>query len=412
MNMAASILITMLLGSTVVGDENMNTMAPGQRTRSEEILELDRLRIAMSRPRVVAEVSAGHCWYPDLLQFSTGELMLNHSLNADANANQHNSQAVYLSEDRGKTFEYVYDVNGFHNGGGEPRVSMPDGRIIGTSTFLKPDPPDQKRRFVAHRWTYDKGGKRYAVEPWGAVVEGLPKDVSPWPRKSRTWWSRINWFTDIVPLKNGQLLCTLSLRFSHDKLESTVALSSEDDGRTWKYLSTIAGPNAVPDASEGFDEPCLLQLSTGELMCVSRVGSGQKLARSYSKDNGKTWSEVDRLPAVSVAPQACRTANGTLVLSTGRPGVFLWFSTDPRGEEWQSIDVISYHNRVLGPASHMTPSQTTAYTAMVEVAPDEVLLVYDRTPLGWSPVTADSGKRSQICLLRFRVIRGSAEEPR
>ena len=221
----------MLSGTTVSGETDIP-----RKNAAEKTYELNGLRAVLSKPRVVAEVSAGHCWYPDLLQFSTGELMLNHSLNADANANQHNSQAVYLSKDRGKTFEYVYDVNGFHNGGGEPRVSMPDGRIIGTSTFLKPDPPDQKRRFVAHRWTYDQGGKRYAVEPWGAVVEGLPKDVSPWPRKSRTWWSRINWFTDIVPLKNGQLLCTLSLRFSRDKLESTVALSSKDDGSDLEIL--------------------------------------------------------------------------------------------------------------------------------------------------------------------------------
>jgi len=338
--------------------------------------------------------------------------MLNHSLNADSNENALNAQAVYISTNNGHAFEFAYDVNGFHNGGGEPRISLPDGRIIGTSTFLKPNPLGQKRRFVGHRWAYDRGGRSYCVEPWGATVEGLPKDVAAYPRPSRVWWSRINWFSDILQLEDGRLISTLSLRFDGDTRESTIALVSKDDGRSWKYLSTIADADAVPDAKEGFDEPCLVRLETDELMCVSRVGNGQKLARTYSGDDGKKWSKIDRLPAASVAPQACRTANGTLVLSTGRPGVFLWFSTDPRGRKWQSVDVISYHNRVLGPASQMTASQTTAYTAMVEVAPDEVLLVYDRTPLGWRPVTADSGERSQIYLLRFRVIRGSAEEPR
>ena len=114
---------------------------------------------------------------------------------------------------------------------------------------------------------------------------------------------------------------------------------------------------------------------------------------------------MDRLPAVSVAPQLCRTGNGTLVLSTGRPGVFLWFSTDARGEQWQAVDVMAYHNRVLAPGAQMTASQTTACTAMVEVAPNEVILVYDRTPLGWSPVTPSSGERSQIYMLTFRVVR-------
>lgn len=412
MKMAAGILMAWLVGMTVVGEENMSKMVPGERAQSEEIFDLNGLRIAMSRPRVVAETSQGHCWYPDLLRFSSGELMLNHSLNPDSNENPHNSQAVYISTDRGRTFDFTYDVNGFHNGGGEPRIALPDGRIMGTSSFLRPHSQGDTRRFVTHRWIYDQGGRRYTVEPWGATVSGLPQDVAVWHSPSRTWWSRINWFSDILQLEDGRLISTLSLCFDGDTRESTVALVSKDEGRNWKYLSTIAGTDAVPDAKEGFDEPCLVRLETDELMCVSRVGSGQKLARTYSGDDGKTWSKIDRLPAASVAPQVCRTANGTLVLSTGRPGVFLWFSTDPRGSKWQSVDVISHHNRVLDPAFRMTASQTTAYTAMVEVAPDEMLLVYDRAPLGWSPVTADSGDRSQICLLRFRVIRGSAEKPR
>ena len=91
-----------------------------------------------------------------------------------------------------------------------------DGRIVGASTFLKPDPPRQWRRFVAHRWTYDKGGRRYAVEPWGAAVEGLPRAVEPYPKPSRTWWARINWFGDVVDLGGGGWVSTISLRHPGD----------------------------------------------------------------------------------------------------------------------------------------------------------------------------------------------------
>ena len=140
---------------------------------------LPGLRLQLGAPRVVAETTNGHCWYPDLLQFATGELMLNHSLNADANTNPHNSQAVYLARDGGRTFPFAYDVNGFHNGGGEPRVSLADGRIVGTLTFLKPEPSGQSRRFVGHYWVYEDGGQRYSVEPWAAVVAGLPREVEP-----------------------------------------------------------------------------------------------------------------------------------------------------------------------------------------------------------------------------------------
>ena len=57
------------------------------------------LRVTLLKPLMVAERSQGRCWYPDLLKFSTGELMLNHSLNADRNDNAQDTQAVYLSTD-------------------------------------------------------------------------------------------------------------------------------------------------------------------------------------------------------------------------------------------------------------------------------------------------------------------------
>ena len=371
-------------------------------------VSFNNLKISIHKPRAVAEIANGHCWYPDLLKFSTGELMLNHSLNADSNTNLHNSQAVYISDDNGQTFDFAYDVNGFHNSGGEVRTSLDDGRIVGVSTFLKPDPPGQLRSFSAHYWCYDKGGRRYSVEPWGATVTGLPRDVKLWDKPSRTWWCRCNWFSDIAVLDDGRFVTTLSMRFTGDPLESTVALASDDQGRNWEYLSTISAADSVPDAKEGFDEPCLIQLEDGDLMCISRVGSGQdqKLARAYSSDGGQSWSELDRLEAFSVAPQILRLQNGVLVISTGRPGVFLWFSTDARGEEWQSFDVMEFHNSVHEERFQFNAKQTTAYTAMIEAESNRIFLVYDRTPLSWQPVPPDSDEVSGIYLLEVSVERG------
>ena len=372
-------------------------------------VEINTLRLSLKTPRVVAETTSGHCWYPDLLAFSTGELMLNYSLNADTNENQVNAQAVLISTDQGRTFDFAYDVSGFHNGGGEVRTSLPDGRIVGVSTFLKPDPPGQWREFAAHYWTYSEGGRSYAVEPWGARVQGLPRAVEPWSESSRTWWARINWFSDIVVLEEGRFVTSLSMRFQGDARESTVALGSEDQGRHWRYLSTMAGPDVVPDAREGFDEPCLIRLEDGDLMCISRVGSGadQPLARTCSSDGGQTWSAPDRLPAYSVAPQICRLQSGVLALSTGRPGLFLWFSPDPRGQDWHCFDVTTFHNATLDESFRIDTDlkQTTAYTALLEVEDNRLFLVYDRTPFGWQPVPADSGEHSQIWLLEVAVER-------
>ena len=208
-------------------------------------------------------------------------------------------------------------------------------------------------------------------------------------------------------MEDGSYIATLSLRYDGDAQHGTVALVSEDGGHHWRYLSLIAGSGAVPDAKEGFDEPCLIRLTSGELMCVSRVGSGkdQKLARTYSSDGGKTWAKLDRLPAYSVAPQICRLESGVLALVTGRPGLFLWLSTDPRGEEWQSFDLMAHHNSMVESQFRMDAKQTSAYIAILEVSPNRVFIVYDRSPFGWDVVPGDSGERSRIYLLEVAVER-------
>jgi len=62
-----------------------------------------------STPRVLAQGAGvrGHCWYPDLLRFSTGEWMLTHSLNDDSNSNMANTQAVYISADGNSISNFI-----------------------------------------------------------------------------------------------------------------------------------------------------------------------------------------------------------------------------------------------------------------------------------------------------------------
>jgi hypothetical protein len=96
---------------------------------------LDEANLRLSVPREAARVDAGRCRYPDLLRFACGQLMLHHSLNADANTNAANAQAADLSGDGGASSHFAYDVNGFHNVGSEAWPSQADGGTIGTSTF-------------------------------------------------------------------------------------------------------------------------------------------------------------------------------------------------------------------------------------------------------------------------------------
>ena len=42
---------------------------------------------------------------------------------------------------------------------------------------------------------------------------------------------------------------------------------------------------------------------------------------------------------------------------------------------------------------------------MIEVSPNRLLLVYDRTPFGWKPVPADSAERGRIYVLPVEIQR-------
>ncbi|MSP14404.1 MAG: exo-alpha-sialidase [Chloroflexi bacterium] len=172
-----------------------------------------------------------------------------------------------------------------------------------------------------------------------------------------------------------------------------------------------------PDMREGPCEPTMIQLANGDLMCIMRTGGGAQwhLIRSYSSDRGQTWSPADRLPAFSVDPTVRQVQNGVIALSAGRPGIYLWLSSDPRGSSWESLDILAHHNGILPSMHHIRPGksgrdaedpyQTTAYTEMVEVAPNRLLLVYDRIPFGWSPVPIDSDERSRIYALTIDIER-------
>ncbi|HKG26617.1 MAG TPA: hypothetical protein VKB09_13275, partial [Thermomicrobiales bacterium] len=115
------------------------------------------------------------------------------------------------------------------------------------------------------------------------------------------------------------------------------------------------------------------------------------------------------------APCVRRLSTGPFVISTGRPGLDLWFSDDPRGERWQSIDLLEYHNATMDEphqirkgrgGSHATQAyQTTSYTEFVEVAPGRILLTYDRVPFGWNPVPLDSEERNRVYVIDVEVER-------
>jgi len=187
----------------------------------------------------------------------------------------------------------------------------------------------------------------------------------------------------IVQLRDGSLLMAMYGYFKTDtvlcpayppewklyKYRSWV-MHSTDRGRSWDYWATVAYDPVV--GCESFCEPDLLTLPNGDILCFMRTGGSPPkymtpLYLSTSKDDGKTWSKPVPIADRGVWPNACRMRSGVLVVTYGRPDNWLAFSLDD-GRKW--LGHLCFYQ---GP--------TTSYNSVEEVAPGELLVVYDRAGL-------------------------------
>jgi hypothetical protein len=342
---------------------------------------------------------------PYLAKFPDGNLFVSYALDPDDLAAPVRVSGYQISKDGGQHWGHRYSVLMTHLA----MVYVPSDHdsLLMFSGELVPQNPGDNRNFVAPAYRFEQGGDRMVMMPEGVRLVDWPSpvevdyqsDISPQPPQDRP----IGVYITGNALRVGhRILATAYAQIPHqgrDPLFSASIIASDDGGQVWRYLSTIAGPDqsrAAERGYEGADETSLLRLADGELMAVFRTGDGRnhKLGRAYSHDDGKSWGPPDSLPAWSVFPQLVRTANETIVLSTGRPGLYLWVSKDPKAKTWQKIDLVAFHNRWAPDPSDRIGHfpidsqlhadrekwETTSYTGMVEVAPNKLLLVYDRDP--------------------------------
>lgn len=151
----------------------------------------------------------------------------------------------------------------------------------------------------------------------------------------------------------------------------TFVVRSTDRGKNWDLLSTVAYNPEI--GLESFCEADLLKMPDGEIHCFMRTGGSggstkfTPLYLASSRDNGKTWSEPRPIADRGVWPNACRMADGTLVVTYGRPDNWLAFSLDD-GKTWTGH--FCFHR-----------GASTSYNSVEEVSPGTLLVVYDRRAL-------------------------------
>ena len=205
--------------------------------------------------------------------------------------------------------------------------------------------------------------------------------------------SAIFFHRGIRELPDGTLLACMIGSFEQDNMPTTdprskmetpfkmrsFLVSSDDQGDTWRYYSTVAAPQAgVMDDSEGFNEWALLPLDDGRMLAVIRTGHYSPMVASWS-DDGRTWSPPAKMGlGPGVDPYLLRLKDGRLALAYGqlvqrggekkadwshedqRRKCQLAINPDGTGKGWLATTVADY-------------SQRMAYPTIFEVEPNVIL---------------------------------------
>lgn len=265
--------------------------------------------------------------------------------------------------------------------GGETWQETPAWPSYGVHQF-----EDGEIMCLSGRWWYIESGERwkYSVARFFSTDNGYTFQKKRIPifgvlklakvnRIQHSKWERYaNINHQVVLSHNGNLLASVQGKFEDDIKERTFIIASDDRGKTWHYISTVAFDlTPVEIRPLGFDEPNLLVLPSGEILCFMRTGSkkGNPIYISRSSDNGLTWSCVEPITDLGVYPTACLMKNGIIVVIYGRPGDWLTFSLN-QGETW--INHFCFNQT-------SNPYDCGNYDWIEEVAPDTLFAVYGRT---------------------------------
>ncbi len=178
----------------------------------------------------------------------------------------------------------------------------------------------------------------------------------------------------IRELPGGTLLMPVYRELPDPLRVWTAMIRSEDGGKSWSK------PYMVDADNDDNDEPDVVALPDGRLLCVMRSNHGENIMwQSVSRDGGRTWTKSTPIGFAGHAPYLLRTSQGVLLCAHRLPGTALHYSLDD-GRTWSETCPI---DQVIG-----------AYPSMVELPDGRIVVVY-----------YEEGEGSSIRMRRFRATR-------
>jgi len=352
-----------------------------------QTITTDNFNVTLTAP-VLVNRSKGYCWFPSMVVLSNGDLMATMSNYADVHTEESTSFNCF-SNDGGRTWSPPI-VAPY----GEAAIRLPNGDQIFLPYYMWPRPCGM--------------GAPYKRVPAGTndLLTENEILVTGWPRADRKVDEKLTtsgfvFNGDPVALKDGGYLATLYGNFEDDKRYNLVAAYSQD-GLNWTIRSIVADHNCELAGVEGPCESAMGRLKDGRIMCVFRLESNVPLGQTWSDDEGLTWTKpVAMNGPFSVQPGMTVMPGGEVAISSGRPGVFLWINADGEAHDWDKIDLVNHHNKYC--SEGINPeiwSGSSSYTEVVTLDATTLLVIYDRTPNGWSPLDDGSNDTNSVWVVR------------
>jgi len=391
-----------------------------------------RLEIKISKPRIVATSPEGMDWrrgayndfgvwnFPNIWKEPDGRIVVTFNTHHDSALNYGLPGKMYFSTDNGRHWKPVIhddtsqDIVFLHAKpidipGGE-QIAIVRKRPYKTKDIKLPENPlnkagelsfpyfnthifyrigDFPREMMAMKLMCRKPGQ----EKWTEE-----KSYIDWPEYT-VWTDKrgilpipaLAGNADIVTAPDNSLLALVSNMRINPKNKALskhhiICLRSTDSGRTWKFWSEVA---SMPDSESGTDqhlfEPAALFIEGNEMICVMRSSYTDDIDHSMymvrSTDMGRTWSSLKKITDYGVFPQLLRLKNGVIVLSYGRPGIYLRFSIDD-GKAWGppiTLHGVEPEGLTLSEYRKIRYRDTCGYTGLLAIGSDKFLVVYSDT---------------------------------
>ena len=248
-------------------------------------------------------------------------------------------------------FAHIISRRGLFLGFGFRVLPVDKGGAAAVGGLVEP----AEGRCVTEMWrsfdnlkTIEKGETSVFLPEAGKILttKWTPEDTA----EKLAGWAGLFFWRGVVERSDGSLLMSMYGNFEQDRMRSTdprsrgegtykmrcFVVRSTDQGKTWRYVSTIAAPRAgVVDDTEGPNEPWIEQLDDGRILAVMRTGHYTPMIASWSEDGGETWTEaVDMGLGPGVDACVLKLRDGRLAMAYGQ----LVQRSGPKTEDWRQED--------------------------------------------------------------------------